>query len=241
MTSQKLIYVIEDERDIAEMVCNELQSFGFATEIFRTGAQASQAIRRRPPVLCIVDLGLPDMDGMALVRELCEQKRIGVMIVTGRGSLPDRVLGLELGADDYLTKPFDPRELVARVNSLIRRLDQIGQPETRPTPKVAQFGDWRFDPATLTLVRRDGHLERLSSAESELLMVLLKAPQQILNRDRLMGDLLGRDSIPYERSIDVRMSRIRKKLEDDPKRPKLIKTVYGVGYLLSVPVDWQAA
>ena len=241
MSSNRLIYVIEDERDIADLVCTELKSFGFQAENFRTGAQAEQAIRKRPPALCIVDLGLPDMDGMTLVRELCEQQRIGVMIVTGRGSLPDRVLGLELGADDYITKPFDPRELVARVNSLIRRLDQIGQPERSVAPKIAEFGDWRFDPSTLTLVRRDGQTDRLSSAESELLMLLLKAPQQILNRDRLMGDLLGRDSIPYERSIDVRMSRIRKKLEEDPKRPKLIKTVYGVGYLLSVPVDWIAA
>ena len=186
------------------------------------------------------------MDGMTLVRELCQNPRIGVMIITGRGSLPDRVLGLELGADDYLIKPFDPRELVARVHSVLRRLEQIGRPEPGEIAKQAVFGDWCFDPATLTLTYiKSGaqaagkeRVEQLSSAEAELLMLLLRSPQQILNRDRLMGDLLGRDSIPYERSIDVRLSRIRKKLEEDPKRPKLIKTVYGVGYLLAVGVEW---
>lgn len=238
MSSNKLIYVIEDERDIASLVCNELESFGYQASSFCTGAQAIQAIRRRTPALCIVDLGLPDMDGLALVRELCDQHKVGVMILTGRGSLPDRVLGLELGADDYMIKPFDPRELVARVNSLLRRLDKIGQPDTSQLSKLALFGDWRFDPSTLTLSHQDGRSDTLSSAESELLMLFLRAPQQILNRDRLMGDLLGRDSIPYERSIDVRMSRIRKKIEKDPKKPLLIKTVYGVGYLLSVPVNW---
>lgn len=236
--SNRLIYVIEDEQDIATLVCAELERFGYETASFRTGAQATQAIKRRAPALCIVDLGLPDMDGLALVRELCDKHRVGVMILTGRGSLPDRVLGLELGADDYMIKPFDPRELVARVNSLLRRLDQIGQTPTDGLHKNAQFGDWRFDPSTLTLSHSDGRNDRLSSAEAELLLLLLRAPQQILNRDRLMGDLLGRDSIPFERSIDVRMSRIRKKLEDDPKLPKLIKTVYGVGYLLSVSVEW---
>ncbi|MEH6472672.1 MAG: response regulator transcription factor [Halopseudomonas sp.] len=238
-TNNKLIYVIEDERDIADLVCAELERYGYETANFRTGAQATQAIKRLAPALCIVDLGLPDMDGLALVRELCEKYRVGVMILTGRGSLPDRVLGLELGADDYMIKPFDPRELVARVNSLLRRLDKIGQVDTNSLQKVAQFGEWRFDQSTLTLSHQDGRQDRLSSAESELLMLLLGAPQQILNRDRLMGDLMGRDSIPFERSIDVRMSRIRKKLEDDPKKPKLIKTVYGVGYLLSVPVEWS--
>ncbi|MEH6822527.1 MAG: response regulator transcription factor [Motiliproteus sp.] len=238
MSSNKLVYVVEDERDIATLVCAELERFGYETASFRTGAQAIQAIKRRTPALCIVDLGLPDMDGLALVRELCDKHRVGVMILTGRGSLPDRVLGLELGADDYMIKPFDPRELVARVNSLLRRLDQIGPVDTDTGPKIARFGGWCFDLATLTLNHDDGRSERLSAAEADLLQLLLRAPQQILNRDRLMGDLMGRESIPFERSIDVRMSRIRKKLEDDPKVPKLIKTVYGVGYLLSVPVDW---
>ena len=237
MSSKKLIYVIEDEADIASLVCNALQSFGFETASFRTGALASQAIRRRPPDLCIVDLGLPDMDGLALVRELCVSNRIGVVILTGRGSLPDRVLGLEIGADDYITKPFDPRELVARINSLMRRLEQIDSAAQNPT-RAARFGDWTFDPATLTLSHSDGRSETLSSAESDLLLVLLRAPKQVLSRDRLMGDLLGRESMPFDRSIDVRMSRIRKKLEEDPKNPRLIKTVYGVGYLLSVAVEW---
>ena len=238
MTTKKLIYVIEDEQDIASLVCNELQNFGFDTEAFSTGGQASKAISRKLPDLCIVDLGLPDMDGMGLVRELCEQHRIGVVILTGRGSLPDRVFGLEVGADDYIIKPFDPRELVARVKSVCRRLESVSTEDPKALHAQARFENWVFNPSTLTLTTDEGHSEELSSAESELLCVLLKSPKQVLSRDQLMGRLMGRESMPFDRSIDVRMSRIRKKLEVDPKNPKIIKTVYGAGYMFVADVEW---
>ena len=238
MTTKKLIYVIEDEQDIASLVCDELQNFGFETKAFTTGGQASKEIGRKLPDLCIVDLGLPDMDGMGLVRELCEQHRIGVVILTGRGSLPDRVFGLEVGADDYIIKPFDPRELVARVKSVCRRLESISQDGDKSFCNRAKFDDWTFSPSTLTLTAGDGHQEELSSAESELLCVLLKSSKQVLSRDQLMGRLMGRESMPFDRSIDVRMSRIRKKLEVDPKNPKIIKTVYGAGYMFVADVEW---
>ncbi len=239
MSTRKLIYVIEDEADISSLVCRELENFGFDTEAFSTGGQASQAIGNRLPDLCIVDLGLPDMDGMGLVRELCEQHQIGVVILTGRGSLPDRVFGLEVGADDYIIKPFDPRELVARVKSVCRRLESAAVPgEAKSGGSQARFEGWLFNPATLTLTADDGHTEELSSAESELLCVLLKSSKQVLSRDQLMGRLMGRESMPFDRSIDVRMSRIRKKLEADPRNPKIIKTVYGAGYMFVADVDW---
>ncbi len=238
MKSDKLIYVIDDERDICDLVSMELERFGYSAEAFHTGAQASHAIRRRQPDLCIVDLGLPDMDGLALVRELCEAHKIGVVILSGRGSLPDRVLGLELGADDYITKPFDPRELVARVNSLLRRLEQVKKQPEASSRRRATFADWTFDLATLTLTSSRGGSEVLSSAEAELLGVLLQAPKQILSRDQLMGEIMGRDASPYDRSIDVRMSRIRRKIEEDPKNPRIIKTVYGAGYMLATEVEW---
>ncbi|MCO4759285.1 MAG: response regulator transcription factor [Oceanospirillaceae bacterium] len=234
MGKNDLIYVVDDEKDICDLVCTELEYYGFDIRAYQTGAQALQAIKRQPPALCIVDLGLPDMDGLALVKELCDNANVGVLILSGRGSLPDRVLGLELGADDYITKPFEPRELVARVHSLLRR---IGKDDSQPRPcniKQARFADWTFNPATLTLTRDSGETLTLSTAEADLLGTLLRAPQQILSRDRLLGE----QAIPYDRSIDSRMSRLRKKLEADPKEPRLIKTVYGAGYMLSTGVEW---
>ncbi|MCW8885146.1 MAG: response regulator transcription factor [Motiliproteus sp.] len=239
MTSKKLIYVIEDEPDIATLVCRELENFGFETRTFDTGTQASRSIKHRQPDLCIVDLGLPDMDGMGLVRELCETHQIGVVILTGRGSLPDRVFGLEVGADDYIIKPFDPRELVARVKSVCRRLESQPSEIQVSSHSEAQFAGWSYTPSTLTLKSAEGETTELSSAESELLCVLLKSPKQVLSRDQLMGRLMGRESMPFDRSIDVRMSRIRKKLEADPKDPKIIKTVYGAGYMFVAEVSWS--
>lgn len=234
MSRSDLIYVVDDEKDICDLVCTELEYYGFDMRAFHTGAQALQAINRQAPKLCIVDLGLPDMDGLALVKELCDSANIGVLILSGRGSLPDRVLGLELGADDYITKPFEPRELVARVHSLLRRINKDESPAQSCAVKKARFADWIFNPSTLTLQRDSGEELTLSTAEADLLGTLLRAPQQILSRDRLLGE----QAIPYDRSIDSRMSRLRKKLEADPKDPRIIKTVYGAGYMLSTPVEW---
>lgn len=235
MKQNRLIYIVDDEADICTLVSEELERFGYETRICRTGAQASQAIRQRRPDLCIIDLGLPDMDGMALVRQLGELQGVGIMILSGRDSTPDRVMGLELGADDYITKPFEPRELVARANSLLRRLEQTDAPAADSRPRRAAFGSWIFDPASLTLSNQRGHSEVLSSAEAQLLNALLRAPRQILSREQLLGDRAD----PFDRSIDVRMSRIRKKIEADPKNPAIIKTIYGAGYMLMTEVRWQ--
>ncbi|MFL0805894.1 MAG: response regulator transcription factor [Oceanobacter sp.] len=232
MTSCEQIYVVDDDQDVCDLIARELGGFGFDVSVFHTGQQALQAIRRQPPRLCIIDLGLPDMDGMSLVRALGPQARVGVLILSGRGSLPDRVMGLELGADDYITKPFEPRELIARVHSVQRRMGQAERDETEP--RQARFADWHFNPATLTLLRDSGEEQTLSAAEGDLLGTLLRSPQHILSRDRLLGD----QTIPYDRSIDSRMSRLRKKLEADPKEPRIIKTVYGAGYIFAVPVAW---
>lgn len=235
MKNNKSIYVIDDERDICELVAQELTLFGYQVQTFSTGAQAGYAIKNKPPALCIIDLGLPDMDGMDLVRQLCDKNNVGVMILSGRNSVPDRILGLELGADDYIVKPFIPRELVARVNSLLRRLEKLEQPPQTTSQRQAHFGNCVYDPATLSLTNGDDSTVELSSAESELLLALLKAPKTILSRDQLLGE----NASPFDRSIDVRMSRVRKKIETDPKNPKLIKTIYGVGYMLTTDVSWS--
>ncbi|MGB1090985.1 MAG: response regulator transcription factor [Oceanobacter sp.] len=238
-----LIYLVEDEPDIANLVVNELQRYGHRVQSFVSGTELNRALANKLPSLCIVDLGLPDMDGLSLVRELDQKQPMGVLILSGRDSLPDRVLGLELGADDYISKPFDPRELVARVNSILRR---IGRSEAFAAPVdsedggplVARFGNWQFDSATLELRRLDENSEstELSAGEARLLQQLLMRPKQILSRDTL----LMQNDDAFDRSIDVRMSRIRKKIEQDPKSPKLIKTVYGMGYMLTVDVHWES-
>ncbi|MDP2559652.1 response regulator transcription factor [Psychrobium sp. 1_MG-2023] len=236
MKTKPLIYIIDDEPDICELVAQELERYDFATQSFYTGAQAMQAFNRQLPALCIIDLGLPDMDGLALVKELYEDKKVGVMILSGRNSLPDKVLGLELGADDYISKPFDARELVARVKSIVRRLDLMEHVNGSSQNKVvARFADWQFNSQTLTLNHDNGDSLMLSSAEAETLLLFLRAPQQILSRERLLDE----HASPFDRSIDVRMSRLRKKIELDHKNPRIIKTVYGAGYMFALPVSWQ--
>ncbi|WP_221792930.1 response regulator transcription factor [Oceanobacter mangrovi] len=237
MKGPALIYVVEDDADIAQLVCRELQRYSHRVQAFRSGSQLVAALQSRAPDMCIIDLGLPDMDGLGLVRDLTDRQDIGVMILSGRDSLPDRVLGLELGADDYLSKPFDPRELVARTNSILRR---VQRPEAvrlvadDDSPRVAHFADWQFDMATLQLQHDDGRQLELSPGEAKLLQQLLLRPRQILSREALMA---GKDD-GFDRSIDVRMSRIRKKIEEDPKSPRIVKTIYGMGYMLTVDVSW---
>jgi DNA-binding response OmpR family regulator len=172
-------------------------------------------------------------------RELQEGSPCAVLILTGRTDITDRVLGLELGADDYIVKPFEPRELVARVRSILRRylraaaLDPAAESDASA---IACFGNWRFDTGRHALARPDGEEVSLSAAEAALLLTLLRRPNKILSREQLLGE---RDVDPFDRSIDVRISRLRRKLDDDPQHPKLIKTVYGAGYLFSTAVRWE--
>ncbi|WP_394165001.1 response regulator transcription factor [Neptunomonas phycophila] len=236
--TRKIIYIVDDEPDICQIIAQQLNQHGYETRTFQTGQQASAAIHRRKPDLCIIDLGLPDMDGISLVKEYCDTSGMGVIIISGRGSTTDRILGLEFGADDYLAKPFEPRELVARVNSLFRRLEHINHvSHSGNKDRKAQFADWVYDPNTLTLYHQTQPLSyELSSAEATLLNRLLQAPRQVLSRDQLLHGFAD----PFDRSIDVRMSRLRKKVETDPKHPTLIKTIYGAGYILTCEVSWQA-
>ncbi|WP_332671038.1 response regulator transcription factor [Aromatoleum sp.] len=231
------ILVLEDEPDIAKLICSALAGYGFRADHVATGRELLARARQSPPDLVIVDLGLPDMDGMQVVRELQDGSPCAVLILTGRNDVTDRVLGLELGADDYIVKPFEPRELVARVRSILRRYLRAPAPEAdAPERNVAVFGNWRFDSARHALIGADGGEVGLSAAEAVLLLALLRRPNKILSREQLLGE---RDVDPFDRSIDVRISRLRRKLDDDPYNPKLIKTVYGAGYLFSAQVSWE--
>ncbi len=230
-----LIFVVEDEADIARLIVGTLAEYGFRCETFGTGRALLARAKRMQPELAILDLGLPDMDGLQVLRELQEQHPCAALILTGRDGLTDRVLGLELGADDYLVKPFEPRELVARVRSILRRYQKAATPEPGGHSAV-RFAGWHFDIGRLNLVADDGREVSLSAAEAALLQTLLKRPNKILTREQLIGE---RELDPFDRSIDVRISRLRRKLEDDPQDPKIIKTVYGAGYLLCATVVWE--
>jgi len=234
--SSALVFVIEDDEAVARLVCSALQDFGFATESFRSGGAALRRLQTQRPELCIVDLGLPDMDGIDLVRQIALASSCGMLILTGRGHTVDRVMGLELGADDYVVKPFEPRELVARVRSILRRKSQPGAGLPGTHKRHASFGGWTLDCAANILSAADGTEHLLGTAEIQVLRAFIERPHQILTREQLVGQ---RDLSPNDRSIDVRISRLRRKLELDPQNPKIIKTVYGAGYVFSASVTWS--
>ena len=166
-SSQPTIFVLEDDADVARLICMSLSDYGFRCEHLSTGRQLLARARQSAPDLCIVDLGLPDMDGMQVVRELQDGSPCAVLILTGRNDVTDRVLGLELGADDYIVKPFEPRELVARVRSILRRYQRAPAPEPASERKLARFASWAFDASRHALTAPDGREMSLSAAESE--------------------------------------------------------------------------
>jgi two-component system, OmpR family, response regulator len=235
-TPAPLIYVIEDDAAVARLVVTALHEYGFATAAFGNGATALRCLRNEPPDLCIIDLGLPDMDGIELVRAIAAVSGSGVLILTGRGHMVDRVMGLELGGDDYMVKPFEPRELVARVRSILRRRAGGGGGGLGQQRRHAGFLGWSLDCAANILRAADGSEHQLGTAETQVLRAFVERPYQILTREQLIGQ---RDLSPLDRSIDVRISRLRRKLESDPQNPKIIKTVYGAGYMFSAAVTWS--
>ncbi len=232
--ARQLIYVVEDEEAVARLVMRGLNEFGFATEWFGDGGSVLLRLKTQQPDLCIVDLGLPDMDGTELMHQISQQSSCGLLILTGRDHMIDRIMGLELGGDDYMVKPFEPRELVARVRSVLRRRGAQALPAV--PLRTAQFAGWTFDGSANTLLGPDGTQHVLGVAETKVLQAFVQRPHQILNREQLLDH---QDLSPSDRTIDVRISRIRRKLEIDPQSPKIIKTVYGAGYMLMAIVTWS--
>lgn len=231
METSKTIAIVEDDPDVAKIIEQVLGDFGFRTVWCRSASDLLRRLRTLSPDLCIIDLGLPDMDGIEAMQRVKAQSACGILILTGRAHVSDRVMGLELGADDYMLKPFEPRELVARVRSIVRRRES----SEAPARQIAEFSGWRFNLANNRLTSPDGEEHALSTAESELLKVFINNPNRILQREKLMGT---RDLAPTDRAIDVRISRLRRKLEPDAHSPAFIKTVYGAGYLFLATVTW---
>ena len=231
-----LIFVVEDDADVAKLILGALKDFGFSAEVFGTGTGVLRRIQVEKPDLCVVDLGLPDMDGLDLVRRITAESDAGVLILTGRGHTADRVMGLELGGDDYVIKPFEPRELVARIRSILRRRTAIQGSPGNKRRRFASFLGWKLDCAANMLTAPDGSEHLLGTAETQVLRCFVERPHQILTREQLMGN---RDLLPTDRSIDVRISRLRKRIEPDAGEPAIIKTVYGAGYMFSADVSWS--
>lgn len=229
------IYVVEDDAAVARLVVGTLERYGYPTELFGSGAALLRRLKQRPPAVCILDLGLPDMDGLDVLQQIRAHHAFGLLILTGRADTHDRVLGLELGADDYMIKPFEPRELIARVRSILRRYVVAVRPGSSEPVQAAEFAGWRFELARHVLIAPDGRCETLSVAEAQLLRRMLECPNQILSREQLLE---GRDVDALDRSIDLRVSRLRKRLEENPQHARLIKTVYGAGYLFCADVRW---
>jgi len=232
-----VVWIVEDEPDVARMIERTLGEYAIETLWCRNARELFARLDKASPDACIIDLGLPDLDGLEVMKRTRARCNCGILIVTGRSDVSDRVVGLELGADDYVTKPFEPRELVARVRSVLRRRDATGAAKADGTQRVevAIFADWHFVPATNTLIATNGERSTISAAEADLLITFLRHPNRILQRETLVG----RELLPSDRSIDVRVSRLRRKLEIDPQRPNLIKTVYGAGYLFLGKVRWE--
>ncbi|MGV8916242.1 MAG: response regulator [Pseudomonas sp.] len=238
----KSILLVDDDQEIRELLQTYLSRCGFAVRTVGDGAGFRQALNDEPSDLVILDVMLPDEDGFSLcrwVRQHPRQSQVPIIMLTASSDEADRVIGLELGADDYLGKPFSPRELQARIKALLRRA-QFGQ-EQRVSGEVLVFDDWRLDMVSHRLFHRDGEEVILSGADFALLKLFLDNPQQILDRDTIGNATRGRELMPLERIVDMAVSRLRQRLRDTGKAPRLIRTVRGSGYLLAANVTSQAS
>lgn len=217
------VLLIDDDLRLAEMIGEYLQSYDYDVAVVGTGTDGLARLQSESFDALILDLGLPDMDGLDVFRAIPKASQLPVIMLTARGDPMDRILGLEMGADDYLPKPFEPRELLARLKSIIRR-------GSRNMPAdVLRFGRLELDPGAME-TRLDGTRCDLTSHQVQLLLVLAQSAGRVLSRDQLMTQLKGTGLEPYDRSIDVHVSRIRAAIEDDPKHPKRLITVRGAGY-----------
>ncbi|HEX4938503.1 MAG TPA: response regulator [Candidatus Kapabacteria bacterium] len=233
------ILVVDDQVDVRRFLEDYLRDKGFATVALGSGAELRSWLARQVPELVLLDVGLPGEDGLSLARHIREQYDIGIIMVSGAGETLDRVVGLEVGADDYLAKPFEPRELLARVKSVLRRYQRA--PVDASGRKQAAMRQVRFGNCLLDLDRRqllDGNGDDIpvTAMEFDLLQVFAERPHRPLSRDQLMDLTQHRDWDPNDRSIDIRITRLRKKIEPDPDKPSVIRTIRGVGYLYS-PAD----
>jgi two-component system OmpR family response regulator len=229
------ILVVDDDPEIGALLERYLGKHGFAVGVAGDGTGLRAAMAQRHFDLVLLDLGLPGEDGLTLLRELQQGWRGPVIVISGRGESVERVVGLELGADDYVTKPFDFRELLARIRSVLRRARPA--PEAAPARTQLEFDGLRLDVEGRRLLDRHGQDAGLTTGEFELLLAFARRPHQVLSRDQLMNALHGRDAGPVDRTIDMQVGRVRRKIERDPADPQLLKSVRGAGYVFTATVQ----
>ncbi|CAG9266280.1 DNA-binding dual transcriptional regulator OmpR [Paraburkholderia unamae] len=228
MEKRLKILIVEDDAAISGLLSESLRGFGMQADEAPSGAAMQEALSRSDYDLIVLDLMLPDADGVALCRKLRQSSDVPIIILTARGEPMERVVGLEVGADDYVVKPFTPRELVARIHAIMRRA-RGGKPEG--AAGVVAFANWKLNLTARHLVADDGTVVPLSNAEFRLLNVFLAEPGRVLSREYLMDASHGRATDVFDRSIDVQISRLRQRLGDDVKDPRLIRTIRGEGYM----------
>ena len=234
-TTTPHILVVDDDADIRNLLADYLGEQGWNITTAEDGAAMQQVLDAAAIDLIVLDLTLPGSDGLTLCRELRARSAIPVIMLTARSAPLDRILGLEMGADDYLCKPFEPRELLVRIRNVLRRNPASGNNANSSSP-LWHFADWTLDETTRQLQNKDGLVVMLSGGEYRLLKVLLEHPNRALNRDQLLNLTQGRETDPLDRSIDLHISRLRQKLGDDARAPRLIKTLRNEGYLLVASV-----
>jgi two-component system OmpR family response regulator len=228
------ILLVDDEPTLREPLAGYLGRQGFAVREAASAAEARALLLNETPDLVLLDVMMPGEDGLSLCRHLTESKELPVILLTAKGEAMDRIVGLEIGADDYVVKPFEPRELVARIKRVLRRATRTG-----PSPEedaIYEFEGWRLDPIKRRLTDPEGAVVPISAAEFRLLCAFVTHPRQVLDRDRLLDMVQGREAHLFDRAVDNQVSRLRRKIEDDSREPRLIQTVRGGGYVLAADV-----
>jgi DNA-binding response OmpR family regulator len=223
------VLVVDDDSAVRQMLVEYLSAHGYEVRQAASGEQMRAELARGAPAVVLLDIGLPGEDGLTLARYLRERHDVGIIMVTGAGDVVDRVAGLEVGADDYIAKPFDPRELRARIKSVLRRLES--KSEKKPSSIKVSVGRCLLDLKSRTLSDAKGREVPITAMEFELLKALIEHPNQVLSRDRLLTLTRNREWEPFDRSIDIRITRLRRKVEEDPAHPRAIRTVRGAGYM----------
>jgi two-component system OmpR family response regulator len=237
MTPQDHILVVDDDAEIRNLLREYLQKNGYRVTVAADGRSMWAALEQAQPDIIVLDLMLPGDDGLTLCRNLRARSALPIIMLTARGEETDRIVGLEMGADDYLAKPFNPRELLARVKSILRRARALPTNLHPDDARTIRFAGWTLEVATRNLRSPAGVVVALSGTEYKLLRAFLAHPNRVLNRDQLIDLMLSRDASPFDRSIDVQVSRLRHRLSDGAREAGMIRTVRGEGYVLAAAVE----
>jgi two-component system, OmpR family, response regulator len=237
MTAQEHLLFVDDDAEIRDLLRTYFQENGYRVTVAADGKAMWAAVKTGQPDLIVLDVMLPGEDGISLCRTLRARFDVPIIMLTARGEDTDRIVGLEVGADDYLPKPFNPRELLARVKSVLRRAKSLPVNLRRDEVRSFRFAGWTLEVATRNLTSPEGVVIALSGTDFKLLRVLLDHAGRVLTRDQLIDLMLSRDAGPFDRALDVQISRLRHRLGDDAKEPALIKTVRGQGYVFAARVE----